>query len=172
MHQQNAAEKAITMFRNHFKFILAGVDKTFPMHLWDRLLPQTESTLNMLQPTNIAPTILAHDYMYGQHNYNKMLLAPMGCAAMIHNKPDSRQTCDDNATNGYYLETSREHCWCYKVWIKQTQSIQVTDTVYFKHQYVTIPTYAKADAIVSASKELIRVLQHYALANIRQTKKE
>ena len=56
------------------------------------------------------------------------------------------------------------------MWIEQTWSIQVTDTVYFKHQYITRPTYTKADAIVS--KELIRVLQHDAPANIGQTKKQ
>ena len=48
MHQPNAAEKAISTFKDHFKAILAGVDKNFPMHLWDRLLPQAEGTMNML----------------------------------------------------------------------------------------------------------------------------
>ena len=33
MHQQNAAEKAISTFKDHFKAILSGVDKTFPMLL-------------------------------------------------------------------------------------------------------------------------------------------
>ena len=48
MHQQNAAEKAISTFKDHFTSILVGVDKNFPMHMWDRLLPQAESTLKML----------------------------------------------------------------------------------------------------------------------------
>ena len=72
MHWQNKAEKAISTFKDHFKAILAGVDKNFPMHLWNRLLPQAESTLKMLQKTNIEHKILAYAYMYGQHNFNKM----------------------------------------------------------------------------------------------------
>ena len=53
-------KKTISMFRDHFKAILGGVDKTFPIFLWDWLLPQAESTLNMLWPTNIAPKISAY----------------------------------------------------------------------------------------------------------------
>ena len=39
MHEQNMTEKAISTFKDHLKAILAGVDETYPMHLWDRLLP-------------------------------------------------------------------------------------------------------------------------------------
>ena len=63
MHWQNAAEKAISTFKDYFKAILARVDKTFLMHPWDRLLPQAEHTLNMLQLTNIVPKISAYSYM-------------------------------------------------------------------------------------------------------------
>jgi hypothetical protein len=36
-HQCNLAERAIQMFKNHFKAVLAGVDDSFPMKLWDTL---------------------------------------------------------------------------------------------------------------------------------------
>ena len=36
MHTQ--AKKEIGTFKDHFKGILAGVVKTFPPHLWDKLL--------------------------------------------------------------------------------------------------------------------------------------
>ncbi len=47
-HRQNLAERAIQTFKNHFKAILVGIDDTFPMQLWDRLLPQAVLTLNLL----------------------------------------------------------------------------------------------------------------------------
>ena len=65
-------------FKDHFQAIMVGVDNAFPMHLWDCLLPQAESMLNMMQSTNIMPTISTYMYMYEQHNFNKMPLAPMG----------------------------------------------------------------------------------------------
>ena len=45
----------------------------------------------MLSPTKKAPKISVYACMYGQHNFNKMLLAPMDCAVLLHNKPDIQQ---------------------------------------------------------------------------------
>jgi hypothetical protein len=39
-HRRNAAERAIRTFKEHFVEGLSSVDPTFPLHLWDRLLPQ------------------------------------------------------------------------------------------------------------------------------------
>ena len=47
-HQRNLAEQAIQTFQNHFKAIIKGLDKTFLMKLWNKLLPQTILTLNLL----------------------------------------------------------------------------------------------------------------------------
>ena len=150
-HHQNAAEKAISTFKDHFTAILVGVDKNFPRHLWDRLLPQAESTLNMLRATNIAPKILAYAYIYGQHDFNRVPLAPLGCTVLIHNEPTTRKTWENHASEGYYIKTSREHFRCYKTWTTKTRSIQVADTVFFKHQYITMPTVSKVDTIVAAA---------------------
>ena len=59
----------------------------------------------MLHTMDIAPTISAYAYMYEQHDYNKVPLAPIGCAVMVYNKPDRRRTW----VNRYYLETLGEH---------------------------------------------------------------
>ena len=82
-HRQNLTEWAIQTFKNHFKLILAGVDDTFPMRLWDRLLPQAILTLKLLRQSIVVPTISAWQYVHGNFDYNKMPLAPMGCAVQI-----------------------------------------------------------------------------------------
>ena len=56
-HSRNIVEKAIQTFKDHFIAILCGTDDVFPMHLWDRLLPQAEMTLNMLRPSRLVPAI-------------------------------------------------------------------------------------------------------------------
>jgi hypothetical protein len=48
LHRQNAAERAIQTFNNHFVVGLCSVDKQFPMHLWCDILPQATLTLNLL----------------------------------------------------------------------------------------------------------------------------
>jgi hypothetical protein len=47
MHCRNRAEQEIRTFKTHFLSILAGVDPTFPLYLWDLLLPQAELTPNL-----------------------------------------------------------------------------------------------------------------------------
>ena len=89
-HRRNAAEVAIRNFKVHFLSVLVGVAPSFPSNLWDRLLPQTEITLNLLRQSNATPTVSAYAHLCGLFNYNQMPLAPMGCEVQIHEK--NRQT--------------------------------------------------------------------------------
>ena len=65
LHRRNAAERAFRTFKNHFIAGLCSVDKHFPLHLWDKLLPQAELTLNLLRGSRINPTLSAHAQMHG-----------------------------------------------------------------------------------------------------------
>jgi hypothetical protein len=42
-NRRNTAERAIRTFKEHFVAGLSSVETAFPLHLWDRLLPQVES---------------------------------------------------------------------------------------------------------------------------------
>jgi hypothetical protein len=108
-HQQNLAEQAIQTFKNHFKAILAGVDNSFLMRLWDKLLPQTILTLNLCHQSNVARTVTAWQYIHGPFDYNKMPLAPMGCAVQLHESREQQGTWAANTINGWYLQTSPEY---------------------------------------------------------------
>ena len=88
-HRRNAAEVAIRNFKSHFISILAGVSDGFPLSLWDRLLPQTEVTLNLIRQSNATPKVSAYAHLNGPFDYNKMPLAPMGCRAQVHEKPSN-----------------------------------------------------------------------------------
>jgi hypothetical protein len=43
-HRRNAAERVIRTFKEHFVAGLSSVEPSFPLHLWDRLLPHAEIT--------------------------------------------------------------------------------------------------------------------------------
>jgi hypothetical protein len=77
-HQRKRAEKAIQTFEAHFISILCGTDKEFPLHLWIRLLPQAEDTLNMLRIAKARPTVSAYTYLWGQHDYKCKSVCPIG----------------------------------------------------------------------------------------------
>jgi hypothetical protein len=91
-YRQNLAERAIQTFKNHFKAVLAGVDETFPMHLWDRLLLKIITTLNLLPQSNAVPRISMYKHISGNFDYNKTRLAPMVCAVQMQEGKDRQGT--------------------------------------------------------------------------------
>jgi hypothetical protein len=86
-HLCNAAERAIRTFKEHFMAGLSSVDPTFPLHLWDRLLPQVEITLNLLRTLRLHPQLSAAAHFHGLVDYKKTAFAPPGCKIIAHEKP-------------------------------------------------------------------------------------
>jgi hypothetical protein len=89
-----------------------------------------------------------------------MPLAPMGCAVQIYESRKRRGTWAEHTTDGWYLETSKEHYRCHKVHVKRTNSKRVTDKVFFKHQYITQPSVTSADILTKAIDDLTAALKH------------
>jgi hypothetical protein len=76
-HRRNAAEHAIRTFKEHFVAGISSVDPSFPMHLWDRLLPQAEITLNLLRTSRLHPQLSAAAHYHGLVDYNNFCSARM-----------------------------------------------------------------------------------------------
>ncbi len=159
------AEQAIQTFKNHFKSVIVGVDNNFPMRLWDRLLPQMVLTLNLLCQPNVAPTVSAYQYVHGAFDYNRMPLAPMGCAVQVHKSNERRGTWVANPIDGWYLQTSPKYNHCHIVYMKNSRSKRVSDSVHFKHKYITQSTLTPEDTVVKAINDLT-----HALREIRNAK--
>ena len=103
VHRRNAAERVIRTFKNHFIACLCGTDKDFPLHLWDKLLPQALMTLNLLRGSRINPQLSAYAQVHGQFDFNKTPLAPPGTHVLVHEKPSNRGTWAPHAVAGWYL---------------------------------------------------------------------
>jgi hypothetical protein len=73
-HRRNAAERAIRTFNEQFVVGLSSVDPSFPMHLWDRLLPQAEITLNLLRVSRLHPQLSASAHYHGLRITTRQLL--------------------------------------------------------------------------------------------------
>jgi hypothetical protein len=54
------------------------VDTDFPLYLWDRLLPQSEMTLNLLRASRQHPQLSAAANYHGMTDYNKTTFARSG----------------------------------------------------------------------------------------------
>eukprot|EP00804_Cyclotella_cryptica_P009775 CCRYP_013229-RA/>CCRYP_013229-RA protein AED:0.29 eAED:0.29 QI:0/0/0/1/0/0/2/0/456 len=127
-HRCNAAEVAICYFKCHFLSILAGGADNFPLQLWDKLLPQTEITLNLLRQSNVTSTISAYAHLCGPFDYNKMPLAPLGCNVQIHEKSDQCGTWAFHSVDGWYISTSPEHYRTYRCQFKSSNREQLSNT--------------------------------------------
>jgi len=154
VHRRNAAERAIRTLKAHFVAILSGVDPSFPQFLWDQLLEQTEITLNLLRQATLNPRMSAWEYFNGPFDFNATPLGPMGCRVLIHNKPSTRKTWDQRGRDGFSLGPALQHYRCYTVADKKTKATIVSDTVEFRHSYLTQPTLTPEDRMVHAMNML------------------
>jgi hypothetical protein len=88
-----------------------------------------------------------------------MPLAPMGCAVQLHKSSERQGTWAENTTDGWYIQTSPEHYGCHKIHVKKTNSKRVSDTIFFKHKYITQPTLTSADILTKAINNLAHALK-------------
>ena len=109
MHRRNAAERAIQTFKGNFTSVLAGVSDDFPITRWHELIPGTVLQKNHLCQVTVAPKTSAYAYLHGPFDYNRMPLAPLGCACQFHVKPGQRNTWGEHASDGWYTGASPEH---------------------------------------------------------------
>jgi hypothetical protein len=103
IHRRNSTERAIQTFMNQFIAGLCSVDPTFPLKLWDKLLPQATITLNLLRKSRINPRMLAYAQLNGHFYFNRTPLAPPGNRIIAHENPYHRASWDPRGVEGYYL---------------------------------------------------------------------
>jgi hypothetical protein len=159
-NRRNAAERAIRTFKEHFVAGLASVDPTFPLHLWDRLLPQAEITSNLLRTSRLHPQLSAAAHYHGLVNYNKTAFAPPGCKIIAHEKPGKRCTWAPHGQHGYSLGPAMHHYRCQNVYISTTASERIVDTLeFFPHSY-QMPQLSSTDRLLMAANDMSNALQH------------
>ncbi len=158
-HRRNVAEVAIKTFKAHFIAILAGLPSSFPIRLWCELLPQAELTLNILRPSHARPQVSAHTYLYGQFDFDRTPLAPIGSEMQCHEKPNNRGTWAEHSVDGWFLASSLDHYRGFICYIKATRARRVCDTVQFMHKHITQPALTAGDAITKAANALKQAIK-------------
>jgi hypothetical protein len=158
-HQRNQAERAIQTFKAYFILTLAGINYKLSLSLWCHLLEPTNLTLNLLLQSKVAPKISAYAHVDRPHNYMKKPFAPLGCAIQAHVKPEDCRTWDKQSDAGFSISTQMEHHQCFRVYITRTRVTQISDMVFFKHQYITNPTVSPESHVVAAAQQLTIALQ-------------
>jgi hypothetical protein len=157
-HRRNSAERAIRSFKDHRIAGLCSTDKSFPMHLSDRILPQAVITLNMLITSRINPKLSAATPIFGQHDYNRAPMAPPETMIIAHETPGERKIWDPHGQYGWYTGPALEHYRCYTVYITKTRSSRIVETVDFFSDQFKIPFPSSRDLATQAATELTHAI--------------
>ena len=158
-HRRNAAERAIRTWKNHYIANLCTVHASFPLHLWDRLIPQVTMTLNMLRPCRYNKKLSAYEAMHGTYNFDATPMAPLGCKILIHETPNQRRSWDPHAIDGFYIGPSLEHYRCYRAYIPATRCERVAETVEFQPTICETPMITDKENAIITANTLTKILQ-------------
>ena len=131
------------------------------MHLWDRLIPQSVLTLNLLRPSRRNPNISAYQALNGTYNYDATPLAPPGCKTIAFESPQTRRTFAPHGVHAWYIGPSLEHYRCYKIYVPKTRAERVCDTVSFHSHLCQAPVLQPLDVAVIAANDLTKALHEY-----------
>jgi hypothetical protein len=132
-HRRNAAERDICTFKEHFVAGVASVEPDFRLHLWDRLLPQSEITLNLLRTSRQHPQLSAAAHYHGMVNYNKTAFS------------------ENPAKHDYSLGPAMLHYRCQNVCIYATASKRIVDTLEFPPHNSLMPQLPSTDRLLVAA---------------------
>ena len=160
VHRRNAAERAIRTFKNHFIAGLCSTDPKFPLHLWDRLIPQAELTLNLLRGSRLNPRLSAWAQLHGPFDFNRTPIAPPGIRVIIHEKPSVRRSWAPHGVDGWYLGPALNSYRCYTVWASDTQAQRISDTVVWCPSKTPMPTSSSLDYIRAGIADITHALLH------------
>ena len=106
----------------------------------------------MLQAMNVKPWVSANTCLNRQHDYYKMPLVPLSCHTMTHNTPETRTSWGSRANEHFHVSTLNEHYQCFKIWVKDAQSICISDTVHFHHNNITALSNNSKNDVIAAAK--------------------
>ena len=160
MHRRNWAERSIQTYKAHLIAGLVGINPKLPLHLWCRLIPQCEKTLNMMRPTHITPKISADTYLQGIHDLNRVPLHPPIILTVIYKYPDNRESYAPHGLKVWYVVGYPEHYRCFNIWYPDTRRVLQDKTVsFFPHGHV-LPSFPPHKNITHSIHKLIAALQH------------
>jgi hypothetical protein len=129
------------------------------MHLWYRLLPQAEITLNLLRTSRLHPQLSAAAHYHGLVDY-KTAFAPPGCKIIAYKKPGKRRTWAPHGQHGYSLGPAMHHYRCQNVYISTMASNRIVDTLEFFPQNYQMPQLSSTGRFLMAAKDMTDAFQN------------
>jgi hypothetical protein len=153
-HRVTAAEQAIQAFKDAFIVALTMTDSEFPQQLWDKLAPQVQNTLNLLQASRINPNILAYETLNGPYNWDRYPLTPPSCKAIIYEAPAVQGSWAVQGTDAWYLGPSKDHYQCNLYYVPETRTYCILGSAELFPQNCEVPNLSNMAHMKALTKEL------------------
>ena len=164
IHRQNAAERGIQTWKNHFIAGLASVHPEFPIAYWCRLVEQCNVTLNLLRTCRMNNALSAQASLFGDFHFDHTPMAPPGTDTLAHVKPCVRETYGYHSQEAWYVGPAVKHYRCYRAISKKTGAEIISDTVKFRHHHIKVPRITPLERLTHATNELAK-----AIGNVPQS---
>ena len=102
----------------------------------------------LLTLSHIWPNQKGLGIFYAAFDYTVTPIGNLGCRVIIHKKVSVCNSWDFCRKDGWILGCSREHYHCQRVALKDTKSVQMSDTLDYRQHYLTQPTLTPEDCIL------------------------
>ena len=103
--------------------------------------------------------ISSYAHVYGQHDYSVKPFVTIGMESLVHDKPQRRRTFAEHCKKGFVLGTSFEHYRGWKMWMINTRTVRISNTVFHKHKYISNPSVTPDDAVIASAQNLAAALK-------------
>jgi hypothetical protein len=165
-HRANLAERAIRDFKNHLIAVLSTTDPSFPVELFDELMPQMELTLNHLRPCRHKPSVSAYEGLHGKrYDFGAHPIAPAGVKVVVFESPGVRGAFAPHGLNGFYLGPAVDHYRCWRCWVVNTRAIRITDTLGWLPAPYKMPGASPIEQMHASISDLCEIMKVIAQGN-------
>ena len=158
-HRVNTADKAIQSSKNHLIAGLFTSDASFPALLWNKIVPQSQDSLNMLRTSRVHPKLSAYSVLEGIHDFNRHQRSPPGPRATIFNPPETRIFFGACAIDAWCIGPAPQYYRYYNFFLPLTGGILTSgqDTLYPHH--CRVPKETPMDETICIAESLVMAIQ-------------
>ena len=139
------------------------------MYLWDLVMLQAEQQLLLVRQINANPKASSYAYLCSPYSYNTKSFVPISMDTLIHEKPSKRKTFAQHCAKSWVLGTALEHYRCWDLWVISTRAKRVSDTLFFKHNYIINTFVTPADAIIATAGNMTQSLRTHLHPSMSKT---
>lgn len=159
VHRGNRSEKEVGSVKNHLISMINTAHPEYPLRGWAHLIPQAEITLNLLRQSGISYYMSAYQQLHGAYDFVKQPMAPSGTKVIVFDPKGIRGSWANKGTDGFYVGPAMLHVGCYIVYIPETRTTRITNTLsWHPHPNYRLPCASPLDALTASLDTIVELL--------------